>query len=112
MEIKYANAEFTGGNIYVYTGQFTDGTWFIAGDLIANNVMVMDADPEANWEDAWYPDWQEEHLIRETGEEEGTPLLLAILKNALERLKQGARMAAYAGDLEVRIEMLERGEEI
>lgn len=71
--IRYVNPCYTGGGIYVYTGQLVDGTWFLLDDMISWNQLPtrdvepivdgiwLDADPDEDFELAAMPEWQEEH---------------------------------------------------
>jgi hypothetical protein len=45
-EIKWANACYTGGGIYVYTGELDDGTFFCTDDVSEeDDPMLFDCDP-------------------------------------------------------------------
>lgn len=109
MRITNAIAEYTGGNIYVYAGQFDDGTWFMAGDLCGNAVKVVNADPFKEWDDAWYLEWQVEHLVREVVDAELIRAILVAVENALEN---GVRMNATVDDIRTRLEILDEDGEI
>ena len=67
--IKDVTPIYTGGNIYIYWGEFADGTFFIA-DTPDWDLRIVDADPRltknafGEWE-ADYSDWQENHLIKD-----------------------------------------------
>lgn len=92
-EIEYVIPNYTGGNIYNYTGKLKDGNYFMADDSYFNgdnfDVTIVSSDPDKEKDDgAWYPEWQEEHLVEyldETRAEEFTKQLLQwILKNKPE----------------------------
>lgn len=68
MEFKKANAEYTGGNIYVYYGQLEDGRYFLADD--DGEMMLTYTDPVPCFEDAMYWEWQCEHGIPVTKEQD------------------------------------------
>ena len=70
MKIRKANAEYTGGGIYVYWGQLEDGKYFLADD--DGEMMLTETDPESCWEDVWYWEWQCEHGIQVTKEQDDT----------------------------------------
>lgn len=59
---------YTGGNIYIYWGAFSDGTYFMACDDWFD-LRVVDEDPRnthnGDYFEADYPDWQEVHLIKD-----------------------------------------------
>lgn len=40
MKIKNAVATYTGGNIYIYTGQFVNGRYFVASDLLEGVTIL------------------------------------------------------------------------
>lgn len=63
MKIKSVTPDYTGGNIYVYLGELDNGQYFIAEDLMYD-VTIVDADPRKAGDDAFQPDWIEEHLVR------------------------------------------------
>lgn len=109
VEIKSAFAEYTGGNIYVYSGEFSDGTWFMCGDLCGNAIKIVDSDPTKEWDDAWYLEWQEEHLVRETVD---GALLGEILCAVKKNLRDGVRMNATESDIQDRIQTLDEDGEI
>lgn len=60
MNFKTAHAEYTGGNIWLFHGELTDGNYFLMDDEGA--VMILDEDP-ADFEESLYDEWQEEHCI-------------------------------------------------
>lgn len=67
--MKPINGEIfnTGGHCYVGIGQTDDGNWYIA-DFTNDDVRVVDANPNESpndGEDAWYPEWQEAHLVKD-----------------------------------------------
>lgn len=109
VDIKSAVAEYTGGNIYVYAGQFADGTWFMAGDLCGNAIKIVNADPIKEWDDAWYLEWQEEHLVREVVD---GALLHNILVAVVQAMENGVRMGACLSDIKDRIQILDEDGEI
>lgn len=67
MEIKTANAQYTGGGIYIYYGLLTNGNYFRACDEW-ECIEIVDADPSV--EDADYCDWYDHHRITQLIEDE------------------------------------------
>lgn len=64
-DFVWIDPQYTGGGIYVVLGQLADDTWFMADwDSLGIGVMFLDADVKAAGEDAWWPEWQENHVIR------------------------------------------------
>ena len=53
---KKVDMDYTGGGIYVLTGQMENGDWFIGG-LEEDYVAFMDDDPWANDEQGFYNEW-------------------------------------------------------
>lgn len=68
--IKSAGAEYTGGGWYVFLGEFSDGTYFIA-DYPYWDLRIVDEDPRPTFwgddsdTDAGFTPWQEAHLIKD-----------------------------------------------
>ena len=60
-KVVKANATYTGGGIYQYTGQLDNGHWFQTWTDWEDYVQELDADPELNWDESGYEDWQTEH---------------------------------------------------
>lgn len=65
-----AEAAYTGGGIYVFLGELSDGTYFIA-DYPYFDLRIVNEDPRPTfWNDdadtsAGYVPWQEAHLIKD-----------------------------------------------
>jgi hypothetical protein len=81
--IKEAEAIYTGGNIWVFTGTTQEeGVYFLTSD--DGWTLLLNANPSEDFEESGYPEWQQAHLIRELeGEELGrfNRRMLKILKN-------------------------------
>ena len=84
-EIKNATAIYTGGNLYIYYGQLTDGNWFRAYDEW-ECIEICDSDTSV--EEAYYNEFYEEHkfetLVNEEYETFWNEMLLWIIHNAPE----------------------------
>ena len=82
---KFVNVspDYTGGNIYVYTGALSDGTYFIAEDGWLT-VEIYDKDPRDDYDDSTYLPWQDEHRIRELGELESKDFFISMLDWIIE----------------------------
>lgn len=65
-KIVSVEAIYTGGGIWNYMGQIEDGSFFFAMDDTYYDVIWLDADPRKAGEDAWLPEWQEEHKLNES----------------------------------------------
>ena len=55
-----ANAEYTGGGIYVFASEYSDGTYGMAATE-DENIYIVDAFPDAEY--AWYNEWMDEHIV-------------------------------------------------
>ena len=89
-KIVDANATYTGGGWYVFLGEFSDGTYFIA-DYPYFDLRIVNEDPRPTfWDDdadtsAGFVPWQEAHLIKDvncnTTEKFFNDMFTWILKN-------------------------------
>jgi len=68
MEFERANAAYTGGGVYVYYGRLTDGRYFLADD--DGEMILTGTDPESCWGGVFYWEWQEEHGLPVTKEQD------------------------------------------
>ena len=84
-EIKNATAIYTGGGLYIFYGQLTDGNWFRAYDEW-ECIEICDSDTSA--EEADYYEFYEEHttetLVNEEYKTFWNEMLLWIIHNAPE----------------------------
>lgn len=87
---------YTGGNIYIFAGQMTNGNYFIA-DSSFFDVRILDADPsEVTWENAMFKEyamdsveWQEEHLVDDANPTEAVVFFRHMLKWVKENEPEG-----------------------
>ena len=82
--------EYTGGGIYIFTGELKDGNYFVA-DTSFYDVRILNADPnEAIWDDGCYNmdsmEWQDEHLVEFLEPEKAKKFLISML-NWIKRHK-------------------------
>lgn len=69
-KVKSAEASYTGGGWYVFLGEFSDGTYFIA-DYPYWDLRIVNEDPRPTFwgddydTDAGYEPWQNAHLVRD-----------------------------------------------
>lgn len=59
-KIKNATAIYTGGNIYIYYGQLTDGNYFRACD---DWYCIEICDADTSTDDADYNEWLDKHRV-------------------------------------------------
>lgn len=78
-QLKNVEATYTGGGIWVFTGELKDGTFFMHDDNFDTRILSQYPDP---WEEEpWFEEWQLEHLVKDLDtEKEGAAFQLAILK--------------------------------
>lgn len=87
---------YTGGNIYIFTGQMTDGNYFIADNSFFD-VRILNADPMVvTWENAMFKEyamdsveWQEEHLVKDLDPNEAKAFFKQMLKWVKENEPEG-----------------------
>ena len=65
MAYQIIRAEFveTGGNCYMYIGELADGRFFVASELVEDEILFLDADYWENWEEADDDEWLVEHTV-------------------------------------------------
>lgn len=82
-EIKNATAIYTGGNIYIYYGELTDGSWFRACD---GEEFITICNADTSTEEADYYEFYEEHSVETLTKEEyetfWNKMLLWVIHNA------------------------------
>lgn len=68
--IERVEANYTGGGIFIYTGELDTGNFFFTATDWEADVLILDEDPEEFFDECDMPEWQEKHTIREiTGTE-------------------------------------------
>lgn len=84
MKFKSVEPNYTGGNIYVFTGK-VDDNYFMA-DTANYDVRLLNADPSDNTDEErfgfpeWECDvWQEEHLVRDLEPTEAKEFFIKML---------------------------------
>ena len=103
-----ANATYTGGGIYIYTGQLDDGTFFMTNTEYLDYIMVLDADPEENWDDNCDEQWQNEHMVVEYCGFEA----IEITREALQYIISNNPRGNYSiGEIESELKSLEPQDE-
>ena len=103
-----ANATYTGGGIYIYTGQLDDGTFFMTNTEYLDYIMVLDVDPEENWDDNCDEQWQNEHMVVEYCGSEA----IKITREALQYIISNNHRGNYSvGEIESELKSLEPQDE-
>lgn len=78
--VKKATAEYTGGGFYRYTGSLGNGLYFMAADDWMDYVLILDADPDEDFDQAGYEDWQNAHRFSEMCGKDAEDFLKAVFE--------------------------------
>lgn len=89
MKVIDANATYTGGGIYQYTGQFDNGNYFQTWTDYEDYIQELDADPEENWDDNDDEEWQNEHMVAEHYGSEAIKILMAAMHYIIANIPVG-----------------------
>lgn len=89
MKVIDANATYTGGGIYQYTGQFDNGNYFQTWTDYEDYIQELDADPEENWDDNTYEEWQNEHMVAEHYGDNAINILKEAMKYIIDNQPTG-----------------------
>ena len=74
-----ADAEYTGGGIYVYIGKLSSGEYFYTADEYEGIVWILDIDPAEHFDETQDVEWLEEHSTREVNTRVGFDIWRQIL---------------------------------
>lgn len=89
MRVIYANATYTGGGIYQYTGQFDNGNYFQTWTDYEDYIQELDVNPEENWDDNDDEEWQNEHMVAEHYGSEAIKILMAAMHYIIANIPVG-----------------------
>ena len=56
-------AVYTGGGIWLFCGEVSDGNWFFTDDF--GCTLILDTNPDTDWDNCCYDTWQKAHLVKE-----------------------------------------------
>ena len=103
-KIRRVDANYTGGGIYVYSGELENGTFFLFSDDWGafEHVLFLDTDPDST-EDSEFFEWQEEHKVGELSGSNAKTFAKTAIKKAIKALKNGESMNASQYELEKRL---------
>lgn len=87
--VIYANATYTGGGIYQYTGRLDNGNYFQTWTDYEDYVQELDTDPEENWDDNDDEEWQNEHMVAEHYGLKATEILKEAMKYIVDNKPRG-----------------------
>lgn len=85
-EIKNATAYYTGGGIYIYRGQLTNGLYFSTCDTW-ESIVLCDAD--ADTEEADYMEFYDVHTVQELTDKAYTKLFNNIISWIVKHKPEG-----------------------
>ena len=79
-EISFKDIEpyYTGGGIWCFDGELSNGTFFQASDFM-DSFRILNADPRG-LDEADFEDWQEEHLIKDIDEDETAQIFVELYR--------------------------------
>lgn len=95
--ISSAIAVYTGGGIYIYYGEIADQLYFLADDE-SDEVLLLDADPAEDLDEAGMPNWQKVHTVGQVDD-----LKASILAYIIENQPKGNYLIS---DMETRLNEL------
>ena len=91
-KIIKATATYTGGGIYIYTGQLENGDYFMTNDDLISYMAYVEffnADPYEEFEDACNEIWQSEHHIGEYSDRKAYEFTKEILNWIIQQRPEG-----------------------
>lgn len=104
-----ANATYTGGDIYQYTGVLDNGNYFQTWTDYEDYIQELDADPEENWDDNDDEEWQNGHMVTE----HYGPEAIEILKEAMRYIIDNEPRGNYSvGEVEDALNSLKQETEL
>lgn len=89
MKVIEANATYTGGNIYQYTGRFDNGNYFQTWTDYEDYIQELDTNPEESWDDNDDEEWQNEHMVTEHYGSEAIKILKEAMKYIIDNQPTG-----------------------
>ena len=75
-EFNRVNAVYTGGNIWLFYGSFTNGYYFLTGDM--GDTVILTHSP-SNFDVSLYDDWIEANKVKDLEGDELKGFLSALL---------------------------------
>lgn len=69
---------YTGGDIWCFLGELSDGNFFLASDFM-DSFRILNEDPREK-DEAWYPEWQEKHLVLDIDDDKTTPIFIDLYR--------------------------------
>lgn len=108
LKIENVTPIYTGGGIYVYIGELSDGNYFIASDqsFVGDyfDIRIVDENPADYEEDFINVTWQEEHLVSDVVGGEAREFTIQLLEWVLENCPEGNYQL---GDIEAMLDSIQ-----
>ena len=108
LKIENVTPIYTGGGIYVYIGELSDGNYFIASDqsFVGDyfDIRIVDENPADYEEDFCDVTWQEEHLVSDVVGGEAREFTIQLLEWVLENHPEGNYQL---GDIEAMLDSIQ-----
>lgn len=108
LKIENVTPIYTGGNIYVYIGELSDGNYFIASDqsFVGDyfDIRIVNENPADYEEDFGSVTWQEEHLVSDVVGSEAREFTIQLLEWVLENRPEGNYQL---GDIEAMLDSIQ-----
>ena len=108
LKIENVTPIYTGGGIYIYTGELSDGNYFIASDqsFVGDyfDIRIVDENPADYEEDFCDVTWQEEHLVSDVVGGEAREFTIQLLEWVLENHPEGNYQL---GDIEAMLDSIQ-----
>ena len=89
MEIVKATATYSGGGIYIYTGEVDDGSYFLTNDDFYVYVEFLNDDPYKNLDESLNEIWQNAHHLGEYSGSQALEFYKKILRWIIENKPEG-----------------------
>ena len=104
-KIIKATATYTGGGIYIYTGQLDNGDFFMSNDDFMVYVEFYDADPYEELDEACGEIWQHTHSVGEYSGQKAVDFMISVLKWIIQH-QQRPEGNYSVGEIEDRLSKL------
>ena len=88
-KIIKATATYTGGGIYIYTGQLENGDYFMTNDDFLVYVEFYNAVPYEDLEESGNEIWQHEHHLGEYSGQKALDFIKEVLRWIIQKRPEG-----------------------
>lgn len=87
-KIANATATYTGGGIYIYTGETSDGEYFMFDDSFYEYVAFFDADP-CDFDNSLYEEWELKHHIGDYSNSDAKEYIKRVIEWIINKKPKG-----------------------